>query len=285
MKLLHARGELELDRCLVMGVVNRTPDSFYDPGRMDLEDALDHAARLVEEGADLLDVGGVKAGPGEDVSESEEMSRVVPLIETLAGRTKALLSVDTARASVATAAVAAGAAIVNDVTGLTDEAMAEVCGASGAGLVIMHNGGQVRGRPRHPRYRDVVAAVIAQWDRCARLAEAAGVSPQSLVVDPGLDFGKTTHHSLELMNRLDELVGAGRPVLVAPSRKDVVGETLALPPEQRLEGTLALVALAVHARAAMVRVHDVQAAARTVRMVEAVTGRSAPSAPLRGLWE
>lgn len=285
MRFRHAVGELDLVRCFVMGIVNRTPDSFYDPGRMDLQMSLDHASRLVDEGADLLDIGGVKAGPGEEVSEAEEMSRVVPLIEALADVTQVPLSIDTARASVARVAISAGAALVNDVTGLIDEGIAGVCGATGAGLIIVHSGGQIRGRPRHPRYRDVVAAVVAEWDRCAKLAESAGVSPRSLVVDPGLDFGKTTYQSLELMRRLDELVAAGRPVLVAPSRKDIVGETLNLPLDERLEGTLALVALAAHAGAAIVRVHDVAPTARAVRMVEAVAGRVPPEAPVRGLWE
>lgn len=285
MKLKHAQGELALDRCLVMGIVNRTPDSFYDPGRMELQESVEHAMRLVDEGADLLDIGGMKAGPGAEVSEEEEMSRGVPLIEALSELTHIPLSIDTGSASVARTAIAAGAVIVNDVTGLADQAMPSVCGATGAGLVVVHHGGQIRGRPRHPRYRDVVAAVVAEWDRCAKMAESSGVSPRSVVVDPGLDFGKTTYQSLELMRRLDELVAAGRPVLVAPSRKDIVGETLNLPLDQRLEGTLALVALATSAGAAVVRVHDVAPAVRVIRMVEAVEGRRPPAAPVRGLWE
>jgi dihydropteroate synthase len=284
-RLRLATGYLELDRCLVMGIVNRTPDSFYDGGRMDLARALDFALGLVEEGADLLDIGGVKGGPGDDVTEREEIARVVPLLEALRDRTELPLSVETGRPEVARGGLEAGASLVNDISGLADERLARVCADAGAGLVVMHNGGQVRGRPRNPRYRDVVASVAREWERLSDVAQRHGVARDALVADPGLDFGKTTGHSLELVRRLDELVGLGDPVLLAPSRKDVVGETLGAPLEGRLEGTLALVALGVAKGARIVRVHDVGAAVATVRMVEAVMGRRRPTAPVRGLWE
>jgi dihydropteroate synthase len=283
--LRHARGELELGRCIVVGIVNRTPDSFYDGGRMDLGESVSFAQRMVDEGAEVLDLGAVKAGPGDDVEEAEELERLLPLVEGVAGRVDVPLSVETGRPSVARRAVDAGAAIVNDVTGLADEGLARTCADMGAALVVMHHGGQIRGRPRNPRYGDVVADVIETCEALALRAEAAGVGREGIVVDPGLDFGKTTFHSLEIVRRLDEIVAAGRPVLVAPSRKDVVGETLGLPPEDRLEGTLALVVLSAVAGAAFVRVHDVRAAARAVAMVEAVSGRRGPVAPVRGLWE
>jgi dihydropteroate synthase len=283
--LRHATGETALDRCLVMGIVNRTPDSFYDGGRMGLEESIGFALELVAEGADVLDLGGVKGGPGARVSAAVELERVAPLVEGLRARTSVPLSVETARAEVAGPVLAAGASWINDVTGLEDDRLAGVCADSGAALVVMHNGGQVRGRPLHPRYADVVASVAEEWDRLASAAAAAGVGADRIVVDPGLDFAKTTWHSLELVRRLDELVARGFPVLVAPSRKDVVGETLDLPLPERLEGTLALVALAVAQGASVVRVHDVGPAVRTVRMVEAVLGRRRPAAPVRGLWE
>lgn len=283
--LRHARGDLSLDTCVVMAIVNRTPDSFYDGGQMDLAASVELGERAVEEGAGVLDLGAVKAGPGADVSEAEELDRLLPLVEAMATRVDVPISVETARASVARRAIEAGAAIVNDVTGLADPDLARACAGPGAALVVMHHGGQIRGRPRNPRYADVVRDVIDRCKELALRAEAAGVERDRIVVDPGLDFGKTTFHSLEIMRRLDEIVGAGRPVLVAPSRKDVVGETLALPVEDRLEGTLALVALSAAAGAAFVRVHDVSAAARVVTMVEAVAGRAAPAAPVRGLWE
>ena len=285
MKVTHARGELRIDHCLVMGIVNRTPDSFYDGGRTGLEESVEHALRLVEEGAEVLDIGAVKAGPGDDVDAAEEIARLLPLVGALAERTDVPLSVETARPEVAREALAAGAAIVNDVSGLEDPELAGVCAEAGAALVLMHHGGQLRGRPLNPRYDDVVEAVIAEWARLVTIALASGVDESAIVVDPGLDFGKTTFHSLELMRRLDEMTAGRWPVLVAASRKDVVGETLALPPDQRLEGSLALVALSVDAGASFVRVHDVQASVRTARMVEAVLARRAPLVPVRGLWE
>ena len=273
------------ERCLVMGIVNRTPDSFYDGGRMGLDESVSFALRLVEEGADLLDLGAVKAGPGAGVSVEEELDRLIPLVEAVASATDAPISVETAHALVAAAAVDAGARIVNDVTGLADPDLAGVCAEKSARLVLMHHGGQLRGRPRHPRYDDVVADVRKTWDELAAAARAAGLGDDALIVDPGLDFGKTTFHSLELVRRLEELTVVDWPVLIAPSRKDVVGETLALPLEERLEGTLALVALSVLRGAAIVRVHDVAESVRVVRMVEATEGRRKPAAPVRGLWD
>jgi dihydropteroate synthase len=285
MKLRHATGTLELRRCLVMGILNRTPDSFYDGGRMDLAASVAHGTAMAAAGADLLDIGAIKAGPGEEVTEAEEIGRLIPVVEALAAQGVGVLSVETGRPSVAEAAIAAGASIINDVTGLADPGLAPACGRAGAALVLMHHGGQLRGRPRHPRYDDVVSDVADCWERLAASALEAGVSPDGLVVDPGLDFGKTVWHSLELVRRLDELVARGRPVLVAPSHKDIVGESLALGLDGRLEGTLALVALAVLQGAAIVRVHDVEASVRTVAMVEAVMGRRRPRAAVRGLWD
>ena len=282
---MHARGHLALDRCLVMGIVNRTPDSFYDGGRMDLETAVEHSLRLVDEGADVLDIGAIKAGPGEPVSEEEEFRRVIPLVAALAEATKVPISVETARHTVAHAAIEVGAAIVNDVSELADPKLAPVCAETGAALILMHHGGQIRGRPRHPEYADVVQDVLRRWEELADIAGAAGLHRERLMVDPGLDFGKTTYHSLELIARLGELTASPWPVLVAPSRKDVVGESLDLPPDERLEGTLALVALSVAAGAAAVRVHDVRAAVRVTRMTETVLQRRDPAAPLRGLWD
>ncbi|MDQ3981755.1 MAG: dihydropteroate synthase [Actinomycetota bacterium] len=271
--------------CLVMGIVNRTPDSFYDGGRMGLDESVKHAVDLVQQGADLLDLGGVRAGPGPDVTEEEERDRLLPLVEALAREVGVPLSVETHRAAVAEAAIDAGAAVVNDVTGLSDPDLAGVVAASGASLVVMHHGGQIRGRPRNPRYTDVVADVREQLLAYASEAIAAGVGADRIILDAGLDFGKNTWHSLELVRRTGELADLGYPLLVAPSRKDVVGETLDLPPDERLEGTLALVTLSVMGGASIVRVHDVRATVRTVRMVEAVMGRRPPAAPVRGLWE
>lgn len=274
-----------MTRCLVMGILNRTPDSFYDGGRTGLDESVAHAEAMVTAGVDIVDIGGVKAGPGEEVSEQEELDRVLPLVARVREEMEIAVSVETSRPSVAVAALKAGAQIVNDVGGLGDPGLAAACARGGAKLVLMHHGGQIRGRPRNPRYDDVVASVIACWEQLAERALSKGLSRADLIADPGLDFGKTTFHSLELMRRLPELVGTGFPVLIAASRKDVVGETLDLPLEERLEGSLALVALSVLHGAAIVRVHDVKASVRVVRMVEAVMGQRPPTAPVRGLWE
>jgi len=268
-----------------MGIVNRTPDSFFDGGRMELDASVDFALGLVEEGADVLDLGGVRAGPGAEVSEDEEAERLLPLVEAIAARTDTPLSVETGRAAIAHRAVELGARYLNDVTGLADPELADACSASGATLVLMHHGGQIRGRPLNPRYDDVVASVRDEWERLASIARGHGVSDERMVVDPGLDFGKNTFHSLELMRRIDEVVDVPWPVLIAASRKDVVGETLGAPPDQRLEGSLTLAALAARAGAAIVRVHDVAATVRVVRMADAVAGTRPPIAPVRGLWE
>lgn len=267
-----------------MGILNRTPDSFYDGGRISLTEAMGRARVMIAEGCDIIDVGGVKAGPGDPVSLDDELTRVAPLIEALRDETDATLSVETAWPQVAEVVLRSGAAIVNDVSGLADPELATVCARRGAQLVLMHHGGQIRGRPRNPRYEDVVRSVSEAWDELAEVARGKGVAEEALIYDPGLDFGKTTFHSLELMRRLPELT-EGRRVLVAASRKDVVGETLDLPLEERLEGSLALVALSVLHGAAIVRVHDVKGSVRTVRMVEAVMGERPPAAPIRGLWE
>jgi dihydropteroate synthase len=282
--LVHARGQIELDRCLVMGIVNRTPDSFYE-GHPDMVDAAEFAVRLVEEGADILDIGAVKAGPGEPVTEPEELDRLIPFLEGIADRVSVPLSVETARPEVARRAIEVGAAIVNDVTGLDDPSLAEVCAQTGAALVVMHHGDQLRGRPRWPRYDDVVKAVLEFWRERAEIARRIGVPDEAIVVDPGLDFGKTTFHSLELVRRMDELVADGHPVLVAHSRKDLIGETLDQPPDDRLAGGLAVAALSVAGGAALVRTHDVELTVSAVRMVEAVLGRRPPEAPVRGLWD
>ena len=284
MKLAHARGELDLGRCVVIGILNRTPDSFFDGGRMELAAAVEHGLVLEGEGAGVIDIGAVKAGPGEEVSEDEEIGRLLPLVEELSARTDVPLSIETGRPEVARRALEAGAAIINDVTGLIDPELASVA-AAGAGLILMHHGGQIRGRPRHPRYTDVTKEVGDELEHMTALAMEHGVERGAIAIDPGLDFGKNTLQSLELVRRLPELVARGLPVLVAASRKDIVGESLGLPPDERLEGSLAIVALSAAAGAAMVRVHDVGASVRVVSMVEAIAGKSMPVAPVRGLWD
>jgi dihydropteroate synthase len=271
-------------RVAVMAIVNRTPDSFYDRGATyGFEAAVAAGERALAEGADWLDVGGVRAGPGAPVTEAEELDRVLPVVEALRGRTDAVISVDTFRAGVARRALAAGADVVNDPSGLHDPRVAEVAAEAGAGLVVMHTGGPPRTRPHRPAYADVVAEVGAFLRDRVALARQRGVAAERLIVDPGHDFHKNTFHSLELTRRLGELTGLGYPLLAALSNKDFVGETLDVPLDQRLEGSLAAAGYAVAAGASIIRVHEVQATVRVVRMTEAILGRRPPAVTRRGL--
>ncbi|HYY80238.1 MAG TPA: dihydropteroate synthase [Actinomycetes bacterium] len=268
----------------VMAIVNRTPDSFYDRGAtFGFEAAVAAAERAVAEGADWVDIGGVKAGPGPAVDEAEELDRVLPLVAAVRERTDAVVSVDTFRATVARRALAAGADVVNDPSGLRDPAVAEAAAEAGAGLIVMHTGGPPRTRPHRPAYDDVVAEVRAFLLDRAALARRHGVPAERLVIDPGHDFHKNTFHSLELTRRLEELTGLGYPLLVACSNKDFIGETLDLPLDERLEGSLAAAVVSVLKGADLVRVHQVGPTVRAVRMTEAILGRRPPAATRRGL--
>lgn len=289
MRLALRSTTLDLSRrAAVMAIVNRTPDSFYDPGATyELASAVEHALAQVDEGADIVDVGGVKAGPGAEVDPDEELRRVVPFVEAFRARSPAPLSVDTFRAAVAAAALDAGADIVNDTSGLASPALADVVAArTGTALVVMHPGGPLRTRPLRPDYRpDVTADVVATCRRLAAHAQDRGVPAAQIITDPGHDFGKNTYHSLEVTRRLPELVALGYPVLVALSRKDFLGEVLGVgvPPAERLEASLAAAAICVHLGARIVRTHDTQATVRAVRTVEAILGWRRPAGAVRGL--
>lgn len=283
-------GQHDLDlvqRTAVMAIVNRTPDSFYDQARtFALDDAVDRALSHRDEGADIIDVGGVRAAPGDEVATEDEIDRVVPLVEALRVRTDAPISVDTFRAPVAAAALDAGANLVNDVSGLSDPEIADVVATRpGTALVVMHPGGPPRTRPFRPFYEpDCPTDVVRVCDRLAAEATRRGVPHSQIVVDPGHDFGKTTFHSLEVTRRLPELAALGYPVLVALSRKDFLGETLGgLPPGDRLEASLAAAALSVQLGARVVRVHDTRATVRAVRTAEAILGLRPPEVAWRGL--
>ena len=271
----------------IMAIVNRTQDSFFDSGRtFALPTAIDHALAHVEAGADIIDVGGVKAGPGPFVSIDEELERIVPFVSALRARSPVPISVDTFRADVAAAALDAGAEIVNDVSGMIEPEIADVTAAhQGAALVVMHAGGRPRSRPFRSTYRPDVTTVVI--DTCRDLAEEAqrrGVPRDHIIVDPGHDFGKNTWHSLEVTRRLPELVALGYPVLVALSRKDFLGETIGgVPPDDRLEASLACAVASVLLGARIVRVHDTLASVRAVRTVEAILGWRPPELSARGL--
>ncbi len=277
-------------RVVLMAVVNRTPDSFYPGARQHDDDvAARSVAAAVAEGADVVDVGGVKAGPGDDVDLAEELRRVVPFVEHVRGtHPGVLVSVDTWRAEVADAACAAGAHLVNDTWAGYDPRLPEVAAAHGAGLVVSHTGGAVpRTRPHRVGYGETVDGVVEDVVRVlaagAARAVAAGVDPASVLVDPTHDFGKNTWHGLALLRATGRLAALGHPVLMALSRKDFVGESLDLPVEDRLEGTLAATAVAAWLGARVFRVHDVRASRRVVDMVASVRGDRPPARAVRGL--
>ncbi|SDY39986.1 Dihydropteroate synthase [Modestobacter sp. DSM 44400] len=271
---------------VVMAIVNRTPDSFYDRGATyELDAAVARVGQVVAEGADMVDVGGVKAAPGEDVSPAEEVRRTVDLVAAIrAAHPQLPISIDTWRAEVAREALTAGADVVNDAWGGVDPELATVAAQTGAGIVCTHAGGlPPRTRPHRVSYPDVMADVITRTTALARAAVDAGVDPERVLVDPGHDFGKNTRHSLEATRRLDELVATGWPVLVALSNKDFVGETLDVPLDQRLTGTLAATAVSAWLGARVFRAHDVLATRQTLDMVAAIRGDRPPLRTTRGL--
>jgi dihydropteroate synthase len=277
LRLRERRLELAPGRALLMGVVNASPDSFSDPGRRVLDGLVEQARAQVAAGAELIDVGGESGRTDrEAVSEEAEIERVVPLVERLAVEGVAV-SVDTWRAPVARAALAAGAAMINDVSGLTDTEVAEACAEAGAALVITHTRLPPK-RKGFPDYADVVGDVAGLLrDRIAE-ARRRGVQDEQLVLDPGIDLAKTPAESVEVLRRLPELRELGRPLLLALSRKDFVGALTDRPPSGRLAGTLAAVGAAVEGGAAILRVHDVDEAADYLRVRAALTGdREVPS--------
>ena len=265
-------------RCLVMGVLNVTPDSFSDGGRyLDHRAAVAHGLALASEGADLLDVGGESSRPGASyVDEATELDRVLPVIEALAAATDVPISIDTRKSGVARAALAAGAGVVNDVTaGRDDPDLLGVAAEAKAPVVLMHMRGTPATMQDDPRYTDVVAEVERFLAERCDAAEAAGVPRDSLVIDPGIGFGKRDEHNYALLNQLARFTRLGHPVLVGTSRKGFIGRALGLPMHERVEGTAATVVWAVERGARIVRVHDVRHMIRTVHMTEALLGRRA----------
>ncbi len=286
MSLRLGRRSFHADELVVMAIVNRTPDSFYDRGATyQLGAALDAVDRAVADGAAIVDVGGVKAGPGAEVDAAEEQRRTVGLVAAVRARHPELvISVDTWRAEVGRAVLAEGADLLNDTWGGYDPGLAEAAAAAGAGLVCAHAGGLApRTRPHRVEYRDVLADVRATLTGLADRALAVGVRRDGILLDPAHDFGKNTRHSLELTRRLAELTALPWPVLVSLSRKDFLGETLDLPPADRLEGTLAATALCAWLGARVFRAHDVRATRRVLDTVAAVRGTRPPAAARRGL--
>jgi dihydropteroate synthase len=270
----------------IMAIVNRTPDSFYAAGRSpDLSSALEVVGQAVDAGADIIDVGGVRAGYGEDVTPAEEIDRVRPVVAAIRVRYPAVvISVDTWRREVAEAAVAAGADLINDTWAGADPHLVDVVAATGVGIVCSHTGGlPPRTDPHRVASDDVVADVVTTVTAAAEDAVRRGVRRDAILVDPTHDFGKNTRHSLELTRRLDELVGTGWPVLVALSRKDFIGETLDVPVDERLPGTLAATAISAWHGAQVFRTHDVAATRQVLDMVASIRGNRPPAVARRGL--
>lgn len=272
----HIRGKQHdlTRRGMVMGILNVTPDSFSDGGRfLDTGRAVQHALELVEQGVDIVDVGGESTRPGADpVDEAEELRRVLPVIRALRSQTQVLLSIDTMKAAVARAAYDAGADIINDVTGLRgDPAMPRVAAGCDAGLVIMHMLGTPRTMQRQAEYQNVVAEVRGYFADRLRVMEAEGIAPERVVLDPGFGFAKTLDHNIELMKSLPDLEVADRPLMIGVSRKSMIGRLLESDEvEDRDWPTVALTAWSREAGARIVRVHQVKENVHALRMAEAV---------------
>ena len=269
-------GKKKLDfgrRTYVMGILNVTNDSFSDGGMfIDVDAAVDHAKGMVRDGADIIDVGGESSRPGSRGMDARtEISRVIPVIKRLKKETDSIISIDTTKSKVAAAAVEAGAHMVNDISGLRfDNKMASVVSSCGVPIVVMHILGKPRTMQKKPSYKDLISDIIIYLKNSIELAIKRGIQREKIIVDPGIGFGKTTEHNLEILKRLREFKSLGQPVLVGTSRKSLIGNVLDLSVDQRIEGTAATVAAAVLNGANIVRVHDVKEMCRVIRMTDAI---------------
>ena len=256
-------------RTYIMGILNVTPDSFSDGGKFNQMDAaLYHAEEMIRDGADIVDVGGESTRPGHTViSDDEEISRVAPVIEAIKSRFDIPVSIDTYKGKVTEAALKAGADLVNDIWGFKfDHKVAELTAQYGAACCLMHNRSE-------PTYQDYLNDVVADLKECVRIAKDVGISDDKIILDPGVGFGKTYQMNLEIINHVDVLHSLGFPVLLGTSRKSVIGQTLNLPTDQRVEGTLATTVVGVLKGCAFVRVHDIKENKRVIQMTEAIMGR------------
>ncbi len=256
-------------RTYIMGILNVTPDSFSDGGKFNQMDAaLYHAEEMIRDGADIVDVGGESTRPGHTViSDDEEISRVAPVIEAIKSRFDIPVSIDTYKGKVTEAALKAGADLVNDIWGFKfDHKVAELTAQYGAACCLMHN-------RLEPTYQDYLNDVVADLKECVRIAKDVGISDDKIILDPGVGFGKTYQMNLEIINHVDVLHSLGFPILLGTSRKSVIGQTLNLPTDQRVEGTLATTVVGVLKGCAFVRVHDIKENKRVIQMTEAIMGR------------
>ena len=272
----RSRRLLYSGRTYVMGVLNVTPDSFYDKGMFfDPKKAVRRALEMERDGADIIDVGGESTRPGaEDVSVDEELKRVIPVIRAISKRAKVAISVDTRKAKVADAALSAGASIVNDVSALKEDPdMAGVVAKHRAGIVLMHMKGRPKDMQADPNYADLIEDIACSLKRSISIAKRAGIKDCKIIIDPGIGFGKTVEHNLEILRSLGRFKKLGYPICVGTSRKSFIGKVLdSKYPEDRLAGSLATAAIAVMNGANIIRAHDVNATLKAVRMIDSVIG-------------
>jgi dihydropteroate synthase len=253
-----------------MGILNATPDSFSDGGKFQtLESAVARGLQMVKEGADIIDIGGESTRPGaKPVQTLEEIDRTVPIIEKLREKTTALISIDTQKADVARAAIAAGADIINDISALADPGMAAVAAETGAGLILMHMLGTPQTMQNNPRYADVVSDVRNFLEERTAFAVSRGIAPEQICLDPGIGFGKTDEHNLALLRAIPALAALGRPVLIGASRKSFIGRMSGGGPDERMAGSLAVAAFAILRGAQLLRVHDVKESCDAAKLVD-----------------
>lgn len=255
-------------KSLIMGILNATPDSFSDGGKFNsVDSALEHALQMVEDGADMIDVGGESTRPGyEKVEDEEEIARVVPVIQAIAKRVSVPISIDTYKAAVAEKAIEAGAHIINDIWGAkADPGMAEVAAHYNVPIILMHN-------RDNKNYQNLIPDMIADLYESVSIAKAAGVKDEKIILDPGVGFAKNFEHNLEVMRNLDKFTSLGYPVLLGTSRKSFIGQVLDLPPAERMEGTGATTCVGIQNGCKIFRVHDVLENARMARMMDAIMG-------------
>ncbi|HGE72100.1 TPA: dihydropteroate synthase [Candidatus Poribacteria bacterium] len=260
-------------RTLIMGILNVTPDSFSDGGLfVSIESAIEHANKMIEDGADIIDIGGESTRPGaEAVPVDVELNRVIPVISELSKSTNICISIDTYKSSVAKIAIDNGACIVNDISALSDPDMAGVVAKSGVPIILMHKKGSPKDMQISPHYDSLIDEIIQYLQDKISIAEKSGISPDKIVIDPGIGFGKTVEHNLEILRRLGEFKSLGKPILIGTSRKSFIGKILNIDdPKDRVDGTSATVAIAIANGADIIRVHDVRQMKMVARMADAI---------------
>jgi dihydropteroate synthase len=263
---------LRFEKTLIMGILNVTPDSFSDGGLFnDIDTAVAHAKKMVSDGADLIDVGGESSRPGsEPLSEKEELTRILPVVTRLVDEVSVPISIDTYKPLVADSCLKAGAHLINDITGLTNPNMRRVASKNNVPVVLMHMLGTPKIMQQKPVYQDLLAELIAFFQKQITTAHKTGI--QQIIIDPGIGFGKTVEHNLQILKHLETFKTLGCPLLVGPSRKSFIGTITGLPVNERLEGTIAAVTVAVMNGANIVRVHDVKECRRAIQVVDAIRG-------------